>query len=136
MLYKKYPNRRIRHFLSSPFIYMMIVPMVTMDVFLEIYHHVCFSLYKIPLLKRSEYIKFDRYRLKYLSLSEKINCSYCGYANGLAHYFSAIAAATELYWCGIKHEKDQDFHEPTHHDNFVEYGDEEGFHKKYDPQKP
>jgi hypothetical protein len=52
---------------------------------------------------------------------------YCGYANGLLHYASAIAGETEKYFCGIKHQSDPNFIEPPHHKNFVKYGDEEAF---------
>ena len=41
--------------------------------------------------------------LAYLDPIAKINCAYCGYANGLLHYFSAIAAQTENFWCSIKY---------------------------------
>jgi len=127
MDYKKYPNRILRHYLSMPFIYLMFIPMGFLDICLEIYHQVCFRLYKIPLIKRSMYIKIDRHKLQYLTWYEKIHCAYCGYANGLAHYFTAIAAETEKYWCGIKHQKDPNFIPPEHHKYFLEYGDDNGY---------
>lgn len=112
-----------------PFIYIIIIPIIVLDLFLSIYHSVCFRLYKLPLIRRSDYIKIDRHKLKYLIWYEKIYCAYCGYANGLAHYFSVIAAETEKYWCGIKHEKDLDFIPPEHHQDFMEYGDEKAYRK-------
>jgi len=127
MDYKKYPERFWQHLISTPFIYFMIVPLVILDICLEIHHQICFRLYKIPPIKRSRYIKIDRYRLKYLTWYEKINCTYCGYANGLAQYFTAIAAETEKYWCSIKHEKDPNFIPPEHHKDFLEYGDVKGY---------
>lgn len=126
---RKYPERIYRHWLSMPFIYFMIVSLVFLDICLEIYHQVCFRIYKLPLVRRSSYIKIDRHKLKYLTWWEKIHCAYCGYANGLAHYFTAIAAETEKYWCGIKHQKDPNFIPPAHHKDFLEYGDEEGYKK-------
>ena len=93
-----------------------------MDVFLEIYHHICFALYDIPLVKRSDYIKIDRHKLEYLSRLEKVNCAYCGYVNGLAGYFSAIASETEKYWCAIKHQEQAEFKEPEHHKDFAAHG--------------
>lgn len=120
-------NRRFSHvgrqWLSLPFIYGMIVPFVIFDVALEIYHNVCFPLFGIPLVKRSRYIKIDRQRLSYLDGLSKLNCMYCGYANGLLHYASVITAATELYWCPIQHEKGEDFSAPRHHHRFAKYGD-------------
>ncbi|MFA5188042.1 MAG: hypothetical protein WC460_01625 [Patescibacteria group bacterium] len=129
MQYKKHPERVYRHLLSMPVIYFMIIPLVLFDLCLEMYHQICFRLYKIPIVKRSMYIKIDRQKLKYLTRWEKVNCAYCGYANGLMHYASIIAAKTEKYWCGIKHAKDPNFIPPEHHKNFLEYGDAKAYEK-------
>lgn len=131
MEYKRHPERFLRHLISAPFIYAMIFPLIFLDIFIEIYHHVCFRLYGIQLVKRKNYIRIDRHKLKYLNFLEKINCAYCGYANGLMNYASAIAAETEKYWCGIKHKKHRGFVEPKHHKDFLKYGDEKSFRKKY-----
>jgi hypothetical protein len=129
VIYKLYPERFWRHYMSMPFIYMMIIPVVILDIFLTIYHGVCFRLYKLPLVDRSKYIKIDRHRLQYLTWYEKIHCAYCGYANGVAHYFTVIAAETEKYWCGIKQAKDPSFIPPEHHKDFIDYGDEKAYRK-------
>lgn len=129
MEYKKHQNRRLWHLISVPLIYSMIVPLIFLDITLEIYHNICFRLYGLPLVKRSRYIKIDRYKLKYLGWIDKINCTYCGYGNGLINYARTIAAKTEEYWCGIKHEKNEDFMEPDHHQGFINYGDEQEYRK-------
>lgn len=126
MEYKKH-KRRLRHWLSSPFIYLMVFPLVLIDICTEVYHQICFRLYEIELVSRSSYIKIDRHKLQYLSLFDKLNCTYCGYANGLLRYNCEIAARTEKYWCGIKHKPDQNFIEPEHHKEFIDYNNE----KKY-----
>lgn len=131
MEYRKHPKRFLRHLLSMPFIYAMIFPLIILDIFVGIYHHVCFRLYGIKLLSRRDYIRMDRHKLSYLNFIEKINCTYCSYSNGLMGYASAIAAETEKYWCGIKHRKYKGFKEPAHHKNFLKYGDEKAFRKKY-----
>lgn len=133
MQYRKQDHRFTRHIISIPFIYAMLVPLVLLDITIEIYHRVCFQLYGLQRINRSEYIKIDRHKLKYLSWYEKINCAYCGYANGLLPYCAKIAAETEKYWCGIKHnkQKQENFREPSHHKSFVKYGDEKAFFKKY-----
>lgn len=107
----------------------MILPIIILDLFLEIYHRICFLLYKLPYVKRSTYIKIDRQKLSYLNWLEKLNCMYCSYANGLFHYASIIAAATETYWCGIQHEKMKGFIPPKHHKDFLPYNDEEAFQR-------
>lgn len=127
---RKY-SRRLRHTLTIPFIFSMIIPLVILDIFIELYHRISFPLYKIPLIKREKYIKIDRHRLKYLNWVEKGFCAYCGYANGLLQYSTVIAGDTEKYWCGIKHQESSDFIEPSHHKDFTKYGDEEEFFEKY-----
>ena len=57
------------------------------------------ALKKFP---RSDFIAIDRHQLAYLNVIEKVNCAYCGYANGVAAYFREVAARTEEYWCPIK----------------------------------
>jgi hypothetical protein len=44
---------------------------------------------------------------------------YCGYGNGLLHYASQIAGATETYWCNIHHEQDEGYLAPEHHQHFL-----------------
>ncbi|MBI4599908.1 hypothetical protein HY732_03215 [Candidatus Uhrbacteria bacterium] len=128
MDYKRHIGRHvIRHLLGAPFVYLMIVPLVILDVCAEVYHRICFPLYGIACLRRSSYIQIDRQRLSYLGAWDKINCMYCGYANGLLHYVSVIAAKTEQYWCGIKHKSNQGFIPPAHHEHFLEYGDEKQY---------
>ncbi len=128
---KRYKGRFFRHAISAPIIYFMIIPLVMFDLFLEIYHQICFRLYSLPIVRRRDYIRIDRHRLSYLNWFEKMNCAYCGYGNGLINYASVILANTESYWCGIKHDKYKGFHAPKHHKNFSEYGNAKDFKKKY-----
>lgn len=126
----------VKPYLAGPFVWMLLIPLVALDFFFEIYHHICFPLYGVPLIKRVNYIKIDRYKLEYLTLIEKVECAYCGYANGLLHYCVEIAGASEKFWCGIKHQQQAGFISPAHHADFVEYGDKAAFDKKYPiPQK-
>ena len=113
-------NRFSKNNLSAPFIYSMIFPLVILDVWIEMYHRICFLLYEINYVKRSRYIKSDRHNLKKLSWINKINCMYCGYAIGLLNYASEIGARTETYWCNIKHDENPDFVPPKHHKQFDE----------------
>ncbi len=126
---KKHKDRLIFQIITMPVIYSLILPMVIIDIWVEIYHRICFRAYDIPYVKRNEYIKIDRHKLKYLDAFEKFNCMYCGYINGLLNYISTIAGETEKYWCGIKHKTDAHFHEPAHHESFIAYGDEDAYKK-------
>ncbi len=127
MRYKKHHERVFRHWISIPFVYGALFPMLLWDLSLEIYHQVCFRLYGIPLVSRSLYIQIDRHRLSYLTWYEKINCAYCGYANGLMNYSVKIAGETEKYWCSIKHKRKKGFFEPEYYTDFMEYGDEKAY---------
>lgn len=113
--------------LASPILYMMILPLVLLDLSLELYHRLVFPILGIPLVPRRSYIKLDRHLLPYLPLALKVACAYCGYANGLLRYAARIAGDTEAYFCPIKHQAAADFHPPFHHQGFADYGDAAGF---------
>jgi hypothetical protein len=59
----------------------MIIPAFILDIMLFVYQNTALRLYKIPLVKRSEYIVYDRANLDYLNIIEKVNCIYCSYFN-------------------------------------------------------
>jgi hypothetical protein len=115
--------------LSAPVIYAMIVPAVLLDLTLWIYQTVCFPIYKIPKVKRSDHIIFDRHYLKYLNFLERLNCDYCSYFNGLCSYATEIAGRTEQYWCPIKHASGKAQHHSREH-FFTDYGDAEAYRTK------
>ena len=127
MLHLKNPYRLLKYVVVIPIASTCIVPIVIADVWIEIYHRICFPLYRMPYIKRSHYIKVDRYKLKYLNIFQKIYCAYCGYANGVIQYWAKIAGETERYWCGIQHKDGDDFISPSHHKDFSKYGDEDDF---------
>src|SRR3990167_1678645 len=127
MQYLHYPQRTVRHIISVPFIWAVLIQLFILDFFAELYHRICFPLYGIPYVKRSVYIRIDRQKLQYLTSLQKIGCMYCGYANGLAHYLSVMAGETEKYWCGIMHKQGKGFIPPEHHKDFLPYGDEEAY---------
>ena len=89
--------------LTAPVIYAGFFPFLFLDIFLTIYQGICFPVYGIPKVKRSDYLIFDRGHLRYLNLVERLNCIYCSYANGLCAYVAEISARTEQHWCPIKH---------------------------------
>ncbi len=96
-------NSRFLVILTTPVIWMCIVPIALCDLIGSLYQAICFPIYGIPKVARSDYLFFDRHRLTYLNFAEKFNCDYCAYANGILAYFTEIAARTEQYWCPIKH---------------------------------
>ncbi len=122
--------RNIRHFVSIPFIYMMIVPAVILDMFLSIYNTVALPLYHIPKVRRQDHFIFDRQFLAYLNTIQKINCIYCSYVNGLFSYASEIGARTERYWCPIKASHRPKYYHSWYKD-FADYGSPEQWSEKF-----
>jgi hypothetical protein len=122
----------VRNLLTAPVIYTMIVPIVFLDASFSLYQAICFRAYGIARVRRSDYLVVDRHHLAYLNGIEKLNCVYCGYANGVFAYVREIAARTEQYWCPIRHARS--IHNPhARYRNFVDYGDAEGYHRRLIP---
>ena len=112
--------------LTAPVIYSVAIPLVFLDLWASLYQAICFRVYRIPRVRRSQYIVFDRNHLAYLNLIEAFNCVYCGYGNGVLAYVREIASRTEQYWCPIKHAlKVKDPHQRYY--EFLEYGDADGY---------
>ena len=117
---------QIREIISIPFIYSVFFPAIFLDFILFIYQQTAFRLYRIPLVKRSNYIIYDRSELDYLNGIQKINCIYCSYVNWLFWYAVEIWGRTERYWCPIKHARKN----PWWHDwekHFADYWDAKWF---------
>ena len=108
--------------LTAPFIYAVAIPVFLLDVVASLYQAVCFRVYGVKQVKRRDYVVFDRHRLPYLNVIQKVNCFYCSYANGVIAYVYEIASRTEQYWCPIKHAARL---QGTHrrYGDFLEYGD-------------
>ncbi len=122
-------NCSILNILTVPVIWFCIIPAICMDLTISVYQAICFRVYKIPQVKRSDYIIIDRHSLNYLNIIEKINCVYCGYFNGLIPYIQEITARTEQFWCPIKHARKLRFMHSRYH-KFFEYGDCEDYQKR------
>jgi hypothetical protein len=112
--------------LTAPVIYSLLLPFMVLDVWVTLYQWVCFPIYGIARVPRRRYFVIDRHKLAYLNGIEKINCVYCGYANGVIAYVREVAARTEEYWCPIKHARAI----PTPHTRyhlFFDYGDAKAY---------
>ena len=115
--------------LTAPITYSLIVPLAVLDVWVTVYQWVCFPIYGISRVPRLAYFALDRHKLAYLNGIEKVNCTFCSYANGLIPYVREIAARTEQYWCPIKHARAI----PTPHQRyhlFFDYGDARGYRRQ------
>ncbi|MEO5350937.1 MAG: hypothetical protein H7836_15035 [Magnetococcus sp. YQC-3] len=114
--------------LTAPVIWSVIIPLALLDFIATLYQNICFPVYGIEQVERSDFIIFDRHKLKYLNWLEKLNCTYCSYGNGVLAYVTEIASKTEEYWCQIKNSKRL---KNTHvrYEKFAEFGDAEGYYK-------
>ncbi|MDP3406236.1 MAG: hypothetical protein Q8S03_16220 [Brevundimonas sp.] len=115
--------------MTAPVIYSLIIPLALMDLWASAYQAICFRAYRLPRVRRRDYLVFDRGALAYLNGIERLNCWFCEYANGVAAYVSEIASRTEQYWCPIKHAlKITSAHK--RYRAFVDYGDAEGYRER------
>lgn len=113
-------------FVVAPAVYGLIVPLILLDISVYVFLLVCFPAWGMERIRRSDYVIIDRHRLAYLNGIEKLNCAYCGYANGVIAYAREAASRSEQYWCPIKHA----LRVRTPHSRyrgFVEYGDASAF---------
>ncbi|WP_198246151.1 hypothetical protein [methane-oxidizing endosymbiont of Gigantopelta aegis] len=125
-LFDYFSHASIGNILSAPIIWAVLFPTIMLDISVSLYQAICFPIYKIPKVKRHDYIVFDRHYLSYLNIIEKLNCAYCSYFNGLIAYVQEIAARTEQYWCPIKHARRiSTLHSRYQH--FLDYGDAEAY---------
>ena len=124
-------NSPFLYILTAPVIYVLIIPAIILDITVSLYQAINFRVYRISLVKRSDYIVFDRNYLAYLNILEKINCFYCSYFNGLMGYVSEVAARTEQFWCPIKHAKKIAYRHSRYH-KFLSYGDAKAFREELD----
>ncbi len=112
--------------LTAPVIYLLIFPLALLDLGICLYQFICFPVWGIARVRRSDYVVIDRHHLAYLNGVQKLNCLYCEYANGLIAFVREVASRSEQYWCPIKHAK----HIKKPHERyrqFLDYGDAEGF---------
>jgi hypothetical protein len=116
-------------FLTAFVVYLLGIVLVLLDVVLAIYQLVCFPIWNIPRVRRADYIVIDRHHLAYLNIVQKINCVYCGYANGLIALLREVASRTEQYWCPIKHAiRIKGAHRG--YNKFAEFGDARDFQER------
>lgn len=116
--------RRVRPavLLTTPIIYGLLPFFLLIDLAVTLYQAICFPIYGIQKAKRGDFIANDRGHLAYLNFIERINCLYCGYANGVARYVREVASRTEQYWCPIKHTRQLEGVTDRYW-NFFDYGD-------------
>lgn len=115
--------------LTAPLIYSLIVPFLLLDACVTLYQRVCFPVYGVAVVKRSDYLVFDRAHLAYLNAVERLNCVYCSYANGVIAYVREVAGRTEQYWCPIKHAR-RIIGAHERYSRFSDYGDAEAYQRE------
>jgi hypothetical protein len=122
-------KNRPQNLITGPIIYGMIFPLVMLDLCVSFYQAVCFPIYQVAKVKRSDYIVLDRQHLDYLNVIEKFHCTYCAYGAGLIAYVGEIIARTEQYFCPIKHAR-KIVGTHARYSHFLAYGDAEEYEKR------
>jgi hypothetical protein len=112
--------------LTAPITYSLLLPLAILDLWVTLYQWVCFPIYGMARVQRRGYFTIDRHKLAYLNGIEKVNCTFCSYANGLIAYAREVAARTEQYWCPIEHARAIAAPHQRYH-VFVDYGDATGY---------
>lgn len=122
-------STRVPSILAAPVVYGLIVPLVLTDLSVSVFQAICFPVYGIRKVPRGDFVAIDRHHLAYLNPIEKLNCAYCGYANGVLAYARTVAGRSEEHWCPIKHARRTQGEHPAYW-NFAGYGDAEDFARK------
>lgn len=121
-------DRPQNHF-TGPIIYSLVIPLALLDLCVTLYQLICFPVYRIAKVRRTDFFVYDRRHLEYLNCFERFHCTYCAYANGLVAYMSEIVARTEQYFCPIKHAR-KVLGSHARYARFLEYGDAADYHAK------
>jgi len=116
--------------LTAPILYSLLLPLVLLDLWVTLYQSICFPIYGMTRVPRRRYFAIDRHKLAYLNGIEKVNCTFCSYANGLIAYVREVAARTEQYWCPIKHARAIAAPHQRYH-GFLDYGDASGYRTEF-----
>lgn len=117
------------NFFTAPVIYGMILPLVMFDLCVSFYQLICFPIYGITRVRRSDYIVLDHRHLAYLNVIEKVDCMFCSYAVGMLAYATEVTARTEQYFCPIKHAR-KTLGAHARYAQYLEYGDADNLHDK------
>ncbi len=120
----------IRNIISMPFIYSVLIPVFLLDLVVSLYQAVCFPLYRIPKIRRRDYIQYNRGKMESLGLIDKAHCHYCSYVNGAIAYAAKVAGQTEKIWCPLRHAAENKFVELPHQKSFVS-GDQKSELEEY-----
>jgi len=115
-------TNRPQNLITGPIIYGMFIPLLIIDLLVSLYQAICFPIYGVTKVRRSDYMVYDRQHLEYLNVIEKFHCTYCAYGTGLVAYMNEILARTEQYFCPIKHaHKMLGTH--SRYERFINYGE-------------
>jgi hypothetical protein len=122
----------VLNLLTAPVIYSLLLPFAVLDLWVTFYQAVCFPIYRIARVPRRRYFAIDRHKLAYLNGIERMNCTFCSYANGVIAYVREVAARTEQYWCPIRHARAIPFPHSRYR-LFFDYGDAERYRRDLRP---
>lgn len=122
---------RLSALVTGPVIWGALLPALLLDLYVSLYQLVCFPIYGIPRVRRSEFTVLDRGHLPYLNWFEKLCCFYCSYFGGLVAFVQEVAGRTEQHWCPIKHARTPLTLHSRYH-RFFDYGDAMAFRRQFE----
>jgi len=131
---KYWRESQLLNFITAPVIYALVVPLLLLDLSMSLFQLIGFPIYGIKKVPRSDFIVIDRHHLAYLNWVEKLNCAYCGYANGVIAYGREIASRMEKRWCPIKHASRVRGAHMRYYE-FDDYGDAESYREHMNGRK-
>ncbi|MCK9351428.1 MAG: hypothetical protein WCT49_02455 [Candidatus Paceibacterota bacterium] len=107
------------------------VPIIMLfDAFITLYQHICFRVYRLPIVERGRYVSFKNCRLSGPNFIQAANYSLGTYCVGVISYACEIFSLTESFWCPIKHAKNLlGYHD--RYDVYAEFGNPDEFFQKY-----
>ena len=116
--------------LTAPIIYSLLLPLLVLDLWVTLNQSICFPISScMTRVPRRRDFAIDRHKLAYLNGIEKLNCTFCSYANGLIAYVREVSARTEQDRCPIKHARAIPAPHQRYHE-FLDYGDASGYRKE------
>jgi hypothetical protein len=83
----------------------------------SLFQHACLHACGVPVAARRRCMVNDRHKPAYLNVSEKVNCSYRGYANGVMACAREIISRTRKRWCPVRHAR----HVPDAHRRYPQF---------------
>jgi len=125
--YNKIPARKQRFGFLAPVLgYILIISfsifLFPLYIYLIVFNITYFWIRKQKSVCRQDYFEYDRHHVEHLSISDKIWCEYCEWANGTLQWALAITNEIERRYCPIRNRKHESLtYKKDWRDEFLDY---------------